>query len=201
MSAARAGDNRISGGQYLVFVVLRWLTVVSLALWLGGLIAIGAYTAPTTFHVIRETATTASLSAPDQNRLAGLIVGDTLRLFNSVCAGLSVVLLFSQILTIVLWPELPAPKKRAAAAAVRPPRDLSRVTLVAELILSLLLIGSLAYLALDLFPAMDAAQARGAMDRFDVLHHRYERISMGQSPVLCALLFLFIHNTANLGRR
>ena len=151
--------------------------------------------------MIRETATTASLDPAEQSKLAGLIVGNTLRLFNSVCAGLSVILLFSQILTIVLWPEQAQTKKRPSPAPAKPVRDHSRTTLIVEFVLGLFLIGSLAYLALDLFPAMDAAQARGAMSQFDSMHHLYERVSVGQSPLLFALLLLFIHNTANLGRR
>lgn len=214
MSAVKAKpSSSLTRLQLALLVFVRWLTVVCLGLWLGGIIGIGAMTAPTAFQVIRTSETTASLSPEAQNALAGAIVGGALRLFNSVCAGISIVLLFSQGLYLAVWPDFATPSavalKRAAATpaakrpapAAKPSRDFSRVYIGFELFLSVALIVSLGYLALGLFPAMDAAQFRHDMVRFDLLHHRYERIAGLQMPVLLALLLVFVGNTVNLGRR
>jgi hypothetical protein len=200
MSAAKTKPVPLSAGRLALLIFVRWLTVVCLGLWLGGIVGIGAMTAPTAFNVIRESSTTESLSNEAQNALAGAIVGGTLRLFNSVCGGVSIVLLFSQILFLGAWPATP-PQPRRVAAAGKPARDYSRILIGIELFLSILLIGSLAYLAFSLFPAMDAAQARHDMAQFDLYHHRYERISMLQLPALLTLLLSFVGNTVNLGRR
>lgn len=203
MSATKPKPSQMSNGTMAFFIFLRWLTVVALALWLGGLIGIGAITAPTTFDVIRKSPTTASLGTADQNALAGLIVGGSLRLFNSICAGLSVVLLFSQILLIALWPAAAGAKasSRRPTPAPAAARDYSKLLLGLETALVVLLIGSLAYLALDLFPAMDAAQAKGSKVAFDLLHHQYEKVSGLQMPILLIALLVFVGNTVTVGRR
>ena len=38
--------------QHILIFAARWLHRVALALWLGGLIAIGALVAPTAFHIL-----------------------------------------------------------------------------------------------------------------------------------------------------
>ena len=54
--------------------------------------------------------------------------------------------------------------------------------------LTLLLLALTGYLGWGLFPAMDAAQAQGHMALFDTLHHRYERLSGLQLPLLLLLV-------------
>ena len=54
-----------------------------------------------------------------------------------------------------------------------------------SVLLTLLLLGTTLYLGQTLFPLMDAAQAAGHMARFDLLHKRYEALSVQfQFPLL-----------------
>ena len=203
MTARAASNNRMSTGLYLFLLALRWMVAIVLALWLGGLVAIGAFTAPTVFGDIRSAAATSALSAADQNALAGLLVGDTFRLFNSVCAGLTVALIFGQVFLFAFLPsDTPAKKRGSGSAASRPAqRDTLRGWLIAEFVIGLVLICSLYYLAIVLFPDMDEAKARGMMKAFDMMHKKYTEIAMGQAPVLMVMLAMCLHSTAIIGRR
>ena len=135
----------------------RWLHRVALALWLGGLIAIGALVAPTAFHVI-----------PHDAALAGAVVGGSLRHFNVLCLVCGVLMLLVDI---------------GLLAA----RRANRLPVLWGVSLTLLLLALTGYLGWSLFPAMDAAQAQGHMGRFDLLHHRYERLSGLELPLLLLL--------------
>lgn len=143
--------------------------MVSLALWLGGLVAIGALVAPVTAHFIDGHAT---LAADPEGKTALLtaIVGGSLRAFNPLCSVCGALLLLAQAL---LWRVSPC-----------------RISL-AGLLLTLVLLGSALYLGLSLFPAMDAAQASGQRSLFDALHRRYEAFSLYlQLPLLLALALI-----------
>ena len=158
-----------------VQVSARTLHTLALALWLGGLIAIGALVAPTAFHVTRSAPALAG-NLPLQNAVAGGIVGGSLRLFNYLTLACGIVLLLSNIML------RPVSDRRWTSACL---------ALTALLLLSALL------LTFGLTPAMDAAQSRGDFAAFDTLHHGYEQLStLVQFPLLLLLtLFAALRDT------
>ena len=161
--------------SFPVSVSARVLHLLALALWLGGLIAIGAMVAPTAFRAVRTVPALAG-NLPAQNALAGAIVGGSLRLFNILCLVSAAVLL-------------------ATSSALRSSTD--RRWTDACLAVTLLLLLSALYLTFGLTPALDAAQAQGDMAGFDEMHHAYEQIStLFQFPLLLLLtLFTALRDT------
>ena len=148
---------------------LRALNLLALALWLGGLVAIGALVAPTAFHAVRSAPALAG-NVPGQNALAGAVVGGSLRLFNFLSMACTGVMLAAGLLL------LPWASRRWTGAC---------------LVTTLVLLASVLYLAFGLTPAMDLAQAQGKMTDFDRMHHEYEQVStLFQMPLLL-LLTLF----------
>jgi hypothetical protein len=152
-------------------IVLRFLRDLGIALWLGGLIAIGALVAPTAFHLVRQLP---QLHADKnlQTAIAGGVVGGSLRIFNVVCyvcGGLIIVaeafmlLNPSKTRTGFFWTSF-------------------------SLILAIALLGSAFYLGHVLFPALDLAQQQGNLLLFDRLHHLYEQLSGLQLPLLLGIM-------------
>lgn len=158
-----------------LLVSARTLHLLALALWLGGLVAIGALVAPTAFHAAR-TAPALAGNLPAQNALAGAVVGGSLRLFNVLCLVSVAVLLVSNL-----------------ALLTTAGRRWTGACLAAT---GLLLLSAL-YLTFGLTPALDAAQARGDMAGFDRMHHGYEQVStLLQFPLLLLLtLFTALRDT------
>ncbi len=154
---------------FVRFVFARWLFSVGLALWLGGLLAIGAIVAPVTAHFLQSH----PAFGGDPGQKAGLltaVVGGSLRVFNFVCYVCAALLLASQAL---LWRTTP------------------RRTALWSLVITLALTVSALALGFILFPMMDAAQAAGRMNAFDILHKRYEAVSTDfQFPLLLLLALL-----------
>lgn len=141
----------------------RWLHAVSLSLWLGGLVAIGALTAPVAFHALRGSSL---LTLAQANSLAGRIVGDSLFFFNILCCVCGGFLLLANFLLL-------RPQNRRWAVGCF---SVSVLLLVSTLSLFLLT------------PAMNAARLGGDLTTFDRLHHLYEQIStLGQLPLLLLL--------------
>ncbi len=153
-------------------IFARWLHTVALSLWLGGLVAIGAFVAPTAFRVVR--ANPAFAGHPDlQALIAGGIVGGSLRVFNIVCYVCASLLLLANGL---LWHSL----SRAG-----------RTWTLLAMLLTLLLLGTALYQGFSLFPALDTAQAQGNTPLFDALHARYEHLSINvQFPLLLLLALI-----------
>ena len=150
-------------------MLLRALHLLALALWLGGLVAIGALVAPTAFHAAR-TAPALAGNLPQQNALAGAVVGGSLRVFNFLTLACAAVMLAANLLL------LPWATRRWAAAC---------------LTATLVLLASTLYLAFDLTPAIDGAQAAGRMADFDRMHRWYEQMStLFQMPLLLLLTVL-----------
>ncbi len=84
-------------------IALRYVYVLALAVWLGGMVVLGAVVAPTTFQVLQA-------SAPDIGRaLAGEAFGAMLARFHYLAYAAGVILLLT--LTVMAHP-------RAAAAAL-----------------------------------------------------------------------------------
>jgi len=153
-----------SSPNSFLLVLLRTLHLLALALWLGGLVAIGALVAPTAFHVVRSAPALAG-HLPQQNALAGAVVGGSLRLFNFLSLACAAVLLAALL--------LPSAPRRWTSACLGT---------------TLLLLASALYLAFSLTPAMDLAQAQGRMADFDRMHHGYEQLStLFQLPLLLLL--------------
>ena len=153
----------------LFLVLARTLHLLALALWLGGLVAIGALVAPTAFHATR-TAPALAGNLPQQNALAGAVVGGSLRLFNTLAFACAAALLAANLLL------LPSASRRWTGACLGT---------------TLVLLASTLYLALGLTPALDLAQAQGRMTAFDQMHREYEQLStLFQLPLLLLLTLL-----------
>ena len=77
---------------------LRYLAVVAIVVWIGGLIALGAVAAPAVFDVTgRQIA--------DGRLLAGAIFGEVLRRFHFVAYGAGLVLLATLVTRRILGPR------------------------------------------------------------------------------------------------
>jgi uncharacterized membrane protein len=80
-------------------VVLRYVALLALVVWVGGLVALGAIAAPATFDVM------AARQVADGRLLAGAVFGEVLRRFFLVSCGAGFVLLASLTLRRVLGPK------------------------------------------------------------------------------------------------
>jgi len=80
-------------------LVLRFATVLAIAVWIGGLLALGAVAAPAIFDVV------ALRQVPDDRLLAGAIFGDVLRRFHLVSYGCGALILMSLVTRAVLGPR------------------------------------------------------------------------------------------------
>ncbi len=90
-------------------LALRYVGLLALVVWVGGLLALGAIGAPSIFDVL------ASRQADGGRLLAGAIFGETLRRFHLVSYGCGVVLLGTTILRAVLGPR---PRRFAVRAVL-----------------------------------------------------------------------------------
>jgi len=79
-------------------LALRFAAVLALALWVGGLVALGAFAAPAAFDVLGALGV-------EGRSLAGSVVGETLRRFNLVAYGCAGVVLLSLAVRGVLGPR------------------------------------------------------------------------------------------------
>jgi hypothetical protein len=78
---------------------LRFVALLMLVVWVGGLLALGAIAAPSIFDVLAST-------QPDNGRmLAGAVFGEILRRFHLVTYAAGVLLLGTLILRTVLGPR------------------------------------------------------------------------------------------------
>jgi len=80
-------------------LVLRFATVLAIAVWIGGLLALGAVAAPAIFDVV------ALRQVPDDRLLAGAIFGEVLRRFHLVSYGCGALMLMSFVTRAVLGPR------------------------------------------------------------------------------------------------
>ena len=80
-------------------VVLRYAYVLALAVWLGGMLVLGALVAPTTFQVLQ-------VSDPVGGRvLAGAVFGATIARFHYVSYAAGAILLLSLMAMALLGPR------------------------------------------------------------------------------------------------
>src|SRR5262245_4512606 len=93
-------------------LALRYVYVLALVVWLGGMLILGAIVAPTTFEVLQA-------SAGAQGReLAGAVFGSTLERFHYIAYGSGTLLLLTLAAMRVLGPRPAHGGIRAAIVAV-----------------------------------------------------------------------------------
>ena len=155
-------------------VVLRWSVYVVAALWLGGVVGIGAFTAPQAFHTLESTHMISGVASA--KLLAGQIIGGSLRKFNVLCIVCGAILVVGTVGELFTRRPLQAWKMAVGGSAI---------------VTSCFLLASVFYLELVQFPALDYAQASGNMISFDRLHKGYENISYAQLPLLILLFLLW----------
>lgn len=80
-------------------LVFRFATVLAIAVWIGGLLALGAVAAPAIFDVV------ALHQIPESRMLSGAIFGEVLRRFHLVSYGCGAVILLGLITRAVLGPR------------------------------------------------------------------------------------------------
>jgi hypothetical protein len=90
-------------------LALRFVALLALVVWVGGLLALGAIAAPSIFAVL-------AIAQPDGGRLlAGALFGEILRRFHMVSYGAGALLLGTILLRRVLGP---APRRFAWRAGI-----------------------------------------------------------------------------------
>jgi GAF domain-containing protein len=92
--------------------LLRYVAVLALVIWVGGLVALGAIAAPVAFDV------TAARHLPDSRLVAGALFGEMLRRFTLVSYAAGGVLLLTLIARRILGPRPHRFGWRAALAAL-----------------------------------------------------------------------------------
>jgi hypothetical protein len=93
-------------------LALRYAGVVALTLWVGGLLALGAIVAPSTFDIL------AARHVADDRVLAGAIFGESLRRFHLLSYACAFVLLGTLLVRGVLGPRPPMFAARLATVVV-----------------------------------------------------------------------------------
>ncbi len=159
---SNGGKRRTVGG---------WLHTVAYAVWLGGLIAIGAFVAPHVAEIIQTNPQLAS-NKPLQNAILINVIGNSFRTFNTACYVCGGCMIFGDLL-----------QSAVSAPGYR------RFTL-ARTFFTVLLLATAAFLGCIIFPQMDAARNAGNMTYFDILHKRYVLISELQLIPLLIIPFL-----------
>jgi uncharacterized membrane protein len=156
-------------------LALRYVYVLALVIWLGGMVVLGALVAPTTFQVLEATEPVAGRA------LAGDVFGATIARFHYVAYAAAGVLLLTLAGMALLGP--------------RPPGFAIRTALVA------LMLGVALYSGLTVLGQMDALQqqAGGAAARlpptdarrirFDELHRLSTRLMFVNMAGALALLY------------
>lgn len=80
-------------------LVLRFATLLAIAVWVGGLLALGAIAAPAIFDIV------AARGVPDARILSGAVFGEVLRRFHLVAYGCGLVILVALFARAVLGPR------------------------------------------------------------------------------------------------
>jgi hypothetical protein len=156
-------------------LALRYLYVLALVVWLGGMVVLGAVVAPTTFQLLQA-------SEPATGRaLAGELFGATIARFHYVAYAAGALLLFSLVAMAVLGP--------------RPPQFLVRTLIIVAML------GVAAYSGFVVLGRIDRIQAEvgtlpsrlPASDprrlEFDGLHQLSTRLMMLNMAAALVLLY------------
>ena len=156
-------------------LALRYLYVLALVAWLGGMVVLGTIVAPATFQVLQ-------VSAPDTGRaLAGDLFGQILARFHYIAYAAGGTLLIS-----ILAMALLGPRPRAFALRV----SIISVMLLVALYSGLIVLPTIDSIQLEagrlpsLLPALDTRRIR-----FDDLHQLSTRLMMAN--IAGALMLLY----------
>ncbi|MDR3708392.1 MAG: hypothetical protein P4L33_08825 [Capsulimonadaceae bacterium] len=137
------------------------------ALWLGGVIAIGALVAPAVAHILQEPPPRLDPELLKVTLTAG-VIGQALRHFQFVCVVAGVLMLAADLVDVALTDGA----RRKLITFVRGAVDVA------------LLVSAL-YLGAVLTPRMDIFLGQRNMGLFDELHRQYENIVIYfQTPLL-----------------
>ncbi len=80
-------------------LALRYAALLTLVIWIGGLVILGAVAAPAIFDVLSARA------GADGRLLAGAVFGETLRRFHLVTYGAAALLLLTLVIRRILGPR------------------------------------------------------------------------------------------------
>ena len=156
-------------------LALRYVYVLALVVWLGGMVVLGAVVAPTTFQVLQA-------SEPVNGRvLAGELFGETIARFHYVAYAAGGVLLLSLGAMAVLGPR---PRQFALRAAI------IAAMLAVALYSGLIVLGRIDALQREVgtlpsrLPATDARRVQ-----FDGLHQLSTQLMMLNMAAALVLLF------------
>lgn len=155
-------------------IALRYVYVLALVVWLGGMVVLGAIVAPATFQVLQA-------SAPDGRALAGELFGQILARFHYVAYVAGSLLLITLVLMAIIGP-------RPRAFAIR--LGFITIMLLVSLYSGLIVLRTIDAIQLEvgslpsLLPAGDARRVR-----FDELHQLSTRLMMVNIVGALALLF------------
>jgi uncharacterized membrane protein len=174
--AGAARERQAARGTYNAqMLALRYIYVLALVIWLGGMILLGAIVAPTTFQVLQA-------SSPEHGRaLAGELFGALLARFHYVAYAAGAVLLVTLAAMAVLGP-------RPAHFAVR--SAIIGVMLIVALYSGLIVLREVATLQEQIgalpstLPATDLRRIR-----FDALHQLATRLMMFNMVAALVLLY------------
>jgi uncharacterized membrane protein len=158
-----------------VMLALRYVYVLALVVWLGGMVVLGAIVAPATFQVLQA-------SAPQNGRaLAGELFGTVLARFHYVAYAAGVILIVTLGTMRILGPK---PRSFAMRFLI------VTAMLVVALYSGFVVLGSIDAIQLEagglpsLLPAGDARRLR-----FDELHQLSTRLMMANVAGALALLY------------
>jgi uncharacterized membrane protein len=156
-------------------LALRYVYVLALVVWLGGMVALGAIVAPATFQVLQA-------AAPETGRaLAGELFGTILARFHYVAYAAGAILLVALALMAVLGPRPPAFAVRLLLVSAM---------LAVALYSGVIVLGTIDAIQLEagrlpsLLPAGDARRIR-----FDGLHQLSTRLMLANIVGALALLY------------
>ena len=90
-------------------LVLRYAALLTLVVWVGGLVVLGGIAAPSVFDVL------GSRGGPDGRLLAGAVFGEALRRFQLVSYAAGALLLLTLVIRAILGPR---PRRVAWRAAL-----------------------------------------------------------------------------------
>ena len=96
----------------MTMLALRFATLVAIAVWIGGLLALGAIAAPAIFDVV------AARGIADARIVSGAIFGEILRRFHLVAYGCGAAVLATLVARAVLGPRPPRFALRLGIAGV-----------------------------------------------------------------------------------
>src|SRR5215471_18922272 len=110
--ATLASNTQILAEYNIRMLALRYVALVALVVWVGGLIALGAIAAPAIFDVV------GAQPIADGRLLAGATFGEILRRFTLVSYGAGILLLGTLVVRAILGPRPRRFAWRAALATV-----------------------------------------------------------------------------------